>query len=293
MEAPKDKVSIESVKISSGNVLRTLNESKVRRICGEVIYRAGLQDYTLGRVSEEKFADNTLLGKVHTKGNKSRGLNESQYFQPSITLEKNTKAIRIFGECECTLAREGTLCPHMAALLITWAREPRKFKEDVEYLRSRLEKARQGAVSSLEELLSFVENSSTSKAEVFSLLQETYSKIRSWREGVKEVNRDRGAHFDPLREFSCTINYASLAIMSALERKYSLRTLDIYNSATLATFGRVLALFAESTGDRDKSPAAPTSCAKKLGKKSDNGVSSSSQKTTRSWDILIENFARE
>ena len=277
------------VKIASGPVFRGLTELKIRKICGEVIYRAGVQQYTLGRVSEEKFADNTLFGKV--SGNKSKSPGEIQYFHPSITLEReNAKTLRTFGECECELAREGTLCTHMAALLIAWARQPQKFEEDLEYLRSRFEEAQQNVLSSLEDLLSFVESSST-KAEVFALLQETYSQIKSWGNGISEAGRDPRAnvHFDPFREFSSTINYVSLAIMAAVERKYSLEILDLYNSATLATFGRVLTLFVESTGDSDKSPVRSSSRGKqKAGKKSGNAA----KKTVRSWDLLIENFTK-
>src|ERR1700730_17243509 len=53
-----------SVKVASGNVLLGLKEFQIRKACGEVIYRAGVQEYTLGRVLEEKYADDTLLGRV-------------------------------------------------------------------------------------------------------------------------------------------------------------------------------------------------------------------------------------
>jgi len=255
----------------AGNVLRCLKESKIRKTCGEVIYRAGVAGYTL--ISEEKFADNTLLGRVRGKNH-----GDIQYFQPSISLERSAGTIRTFGECQCALAREGTICPHMAALLIAWVRAPQKFEEDLEFLRTRFEKARQDVTSSLEELLVSMETSS--RAEVFDLLQKTFSQIRRWGDRARELEREPIARFDSLREFSAVINCISLAIMAAVERKYSVRAMDIYNRATLTTLGRVLELFAESTNST--SP----------GKKVPHKATASSEKTSRSWDVLVENFAK-
>ena len=246
----------ESTKFIAANVLRGLKESKIRKVCGEVIYRAGVQEYTLGKVSEEKFADNTLLGRV---GGKKSSHGDIEYFQPGITLETNAGTIRTYGECQCTLALEGTICPHMAAVMIAWAREPRKFTEDLGYLRTRFEKLKQNVMSSLEDLLGSVETSS--RAEVFALLQKTFSQLRSWGNGVKEVKRHEDlepySRFHPLREFSGTINYVSLAIIAAIERKYAVQAIDIYNRASLTTFGRVLDLFVESTRYSGKSPDSP------------------------------------
>jgi hypothetical protein len=288
LERPKEKEGrTASAKFIAGSVLRGLKESKIKKTCGEVIYRAGVQEYMLGRVLEEKFADNTLLGRVG--GKKSTSDADIQYFQPSITLERNARTIHTYGECQCTIAREGTICPHMAALMIAWVREPRKFAEDFGYRRTRFEKARQNLMSSLEELLVSLEMSS--RAEVFALLQKTFSKLRRWGDGVKDVKRqdvELNTHFDPLREFSGTINYISLAIMATIERKYAVQAIDIYNRASLTTFGRVLELFVESTRYSGKSA---DSLARKERKKMPHNVVAAGEKTARSWDVLIENFA--
>lgn len=39
----------------AGAVLRSLNEYKVRSMCGEAIYSVGLQNYMQGRVSDKRF----------------------------------------------------------------------------------------------------------------------------------------------------------------------------------------------------------------------------------------------
>ena len=132
----KGRDSPESVKATSGNVLRILKEHQIRKVCGEMMYRAGAEVYTLGDISELKFAENTLLGRIVVGGRKKSTcpVNKIQSFQPIVTLERNSRAIRTYGECQCALAKEGTICPHMAALMIAWARVSREFKEDNEYL---------------------------------------------------------------------------------------------------------------------------------------------------------------
>jgi hypothetical protein len=289
------KDSPESVKATSGNVLRILKEDQIRKVCGEMMYRAGAEVYTLGDISELKFAENTLLGRIVVGGRKksTRPDDKIQSFQPIVTLERNSRAIRTFGECQCALAKEGTICPHMAALMIAWARGSREFKEDSEYLGSKFEKAKQKVRDSLDDLVASMQTGTD--AENFELLQKVYAKIRRWRDAVKEMNRNtvRGGKgdkkFDPIRELSGTINYVSLAILAAVERRYKLRTIDIYNEATLTGFGKVLELFVEGTRF-DSKLLASSSLPRKEGKVSRTANASSDQ-TKRSWDVLIENFS--
>lgn len=273
--------SKEGAKDVSGNVLRTLGEFRVRKICTEIIYRAGLQ--SSAELSEKKFADNTLLGKMD--------LRVTQLFHPSITLERedSRKKIRTYGECQCALGTEGYLCPHMAALMIAWVRQPNDFEEDVAYLRSKFEKAKQNVIDSLKELLGFIEN--ISSADDLLLLQKIYSEISDWRQAINEARSRGGVHtrevetFELIRELSGTINYISLAIISTIDRKYpKLQAIEIYNKATLTTFGRVLESFVENCRYTNKSSESPPTSKKER--------KVSKQKTGRSWDILIENFAK-
>ena len=174
--------------------------------------------------------------------------------------------------------------------MIAWVREPQDFKENLEYLRSKFEKAKQGVSVSLEELLDFIETGTS--AETLGLLGKTYSKIRQWGDAIKEVNKDNRSlrasakNFDPLRELSGTINYVSLAIISAIGDKYKLRALDLYNKSTLTSLGQVLELFVENTRYESKSLAPPSVKERKALR---NKVS---QQTARTWDLLLENFAK-
>lgn len=270
---PKEK----GYRDASGNVLRTLSEFKIRKICGEVLYRAGVQSYA--EISEKKFARDTLSGKID-----ARDRNKIQSYQLNITLERKDSRSKIhtFGECQCALAKEGNLCPHIAALMISWVKKPQEFQEDLLYLKSDFAKARKNVLDSLEELLDSIENSSS--AQVLDSLQDTYSRIRSCGNNIREVNRDlaRSKFFDPIREFSGTINYVSLAIVSAIECKYpKIKAIDVYNKATLTTFGKVLELFVENTEHESKSTPV----------KKDRKTSNTT--TTRSWDVLVESFTKE
>ncbi len=266
-------------KIAPSNVLRNLTEFKVRRICSVVLYRVAAQGGIA--ISRKKVAGDTLRGEAEARGGDD---NQRQFFKTGITLKRNSSTkISAYGDCQCPLGRAGNLCPHMAAIMIAWVRNPEEFEEDPEYLRSLFEKTRQDVVSCLQDVADSSETSS--RSEDLDLLQKIYSKIRRWG---NEVGQDYGGtarellDFDPLREFSATVNYISLAIISAIERRYALPALEIYNRATLATLGRVLEMFAENTGYAGKSSMEKKKEEKKV----------SREKTARSWDLLVESFAR-
>jgi hypothetical protein len=285
----------------AGLVLRSLTEFNVRSMCGEVVYGAGLQNYTQGRVSDKKFSKNTLSGKLNEGGRKWLSSRDPQFFEPTITLERNSKRPHICGGCACSLAGEGSLCTHMAALMVAWVRKPQDFAEvgEDQMRKSKFEDARQRVVDSLRELIGCIEKSS-SRIDDLRVLQKTYSKLKLWADDVKEVN-DGGLTIhaeEPdkdlrlfIREFSETLNCVSFALMSTIERKYKVGTTDLYNMTTVSTFARMLELFVESEGHRklvDSILVRGTSGRKKETLTSPATVSSH---TARSWDSLVENFS--
>jgi hypothetical protein len=261
----------ENIFSHAGIVLHSLTEFNVRRMCGEAVYGAGLQNYTQGRVSEEKFSKNTLSGKLDERGRKWLSSNDPQCFEPTITLERNSKRPRISGSCACSLASEGSLCTHMAALMVAWVRKPQEFVEaEDETRKSEFDEARQRVVDSLKELICCVEKVS-SRTDDLLLLQKTYSKLRLWTDDVKEERPDK-----LICEFSETLNSVSFALMFAIESKYRVRATNLYNTTTVSTFARVFELFVES----EKKPVLVRR--KKSGRPTSH--------TARSWDSLIENF---
>ena len=254
------RVEVEKNTLShAGMVLRSLTEYNVRSMCGEAVYGAGLQNCTQDRVSDMKFSKNTLSGKVNESGRKWLSSHDPQFFEPTITLERNSKRPLIRGGCACSLASEGSLCTHMAALMIAWVRKPRDFVEvgEDQTRKSEFEEARQRVLDSLKELIGCIEKGS-SKTDDLRLLQKTYSKLRLWTNDVKEANgglkilgEKQDKDLRPLiNEFSETLNSVSFALMFAIESKYKVGATDLYNMTTVSTFARMLELFVESEGRR-------------------------------------------
>jgi hypothetical protein len=266
----------------AGLIVRSLSEFNVRNICGEAVYGAGLQNYSQGRVSKAKFSRNTLAGRLDERGRKWLSSSDPQFFDATITLERNSKKPRISGSCACSLAKEGSVCTHMAALLIAWVRKPQDFEDDKDESRkTEFQEARQQAISSLRELAGCIRESSSTPDDL-RLLQRTRSRLRIWAADAREATVTRNENGGVLaREFSDTINSISRALMSAIEVKYNINTTDLYNASTVSTFTSMLDLFLETTAAEEKNSAAraPTRRqAKKL--------------TARSWDTLVENYAR-
>lgn len=286
-ESRKDPLS------SAGIVLRSLTEYNVRSICGGAVYGAGLQDYAQGRVSEKKFWKNTLSGKLDESGKKWLTSSGSQFFKPIITLERNTKSPRISGGCACSMASDGSLCPHMAALMIAWVRKPQEFSEslDGEAKMSEFHEARQRVADSLNELTKGIVDG-TSRAEDLRVLQKTYSKLGLWAADVRKANHSdledhAGQSKDLVLKFSETLNSVSLALMSAIDSKYGVGVVDLYNKSIVSTFGKSLDLLVESAGQRK----SPVSEKRKVRKRKASTNPNISPRTARSWDKLIENFA--
>jgi hypothetical protein len=269
----------------SGANLRNLNEFKVRESCGNVLFRAGLQEYLQGRVVDKKFSKNTLSGKLDERGKKSESGNDPVIFESDVTIEGSSK-LRFFGNCQCALAKEGSLCAHMVALMIAWVKNPREFENQAREDEFDLVKSR--VMRSLEELTGCIENGSSRGADL-EILQKTYSRLNRWADDVEEATYDRSDAQILMREFSKTMNSVSFAMLSEFERKYKIRAVDIYNKATVTTFARMLDLFAESSSPRKFDESMKIKSKKRL------ETSTSARRTSspsRSWDVLVESFAR-
>ena len=278
----------------AGMILGSLTEYNARKICGDALYGAGLQNYVQGRVIDKRFWKNTLSGKLDETGRKWLSGRDPQFFEPIITIERSSKRPRISGHCGCSLASEGSICTHMAALLIAWVRKPQDFVEGVDYetIMSEFDEIKGAVTESLRELTECIEGGS-SKTDDLRLLQKTYSKLRLWVDEVKEANYDgtveHAAHKekDLIREFSKTIHDAAFAIMTAFESKYRIGVTDVYNRNTVSTFAKVFELFVESA---DHNGVGLISRPKK-GRKRGTKPITHSPYTTRTWDSLVENFS--
>lgn len=249
-----------------GLVLRSLNEFKVRKLFGEAVYGAGLQSYLQGRVLDKRFSSDTLSGKVDETGRK--WLSDAQFFEPTMTLEGSGK-IHVYGYCACNLAVEGSLCQHMAALMTSWVRKPEEFEKRVS--EKDFESAKGRVVESIKELVDHIEKDGSSRSTDLEVLQRTYSKLKLWTEEIREAGRKD--NLTSVLQFSNTINDLSLALISAIENKYQVRAVDLYNRSTVSTFGKALDLL--SSASRRKPSAAKAR-----------------SRTARSWDKLLDGFTK-
>jgi hypothetical protein len=294
----------------AGQLLRNLTEAMVRNMCGEQIFSAGLTYYMEGRISDRCFSNDTISAKLNVKkkGLFGRG---PELFEPRLTFER-TKAQRrtsIYGQCACSMSQERILCPHAAALMIAWVRKPKMFDEakkeddddEAKTATSLFEQTRGQVMLSLKGLVSCIEGGS-SRSDDLEVLQKTYSKLRFWTNQVRDASgatienasssRPPSDAFQPLiREFSATINSVSFAIMSAIESKYAnVGTTDLYNSATVSTFAKVLESFVENASYRKAGDSATNQKQKEMLVTPAVAPTVSTQ-TGRSWDSLIEEFS--
>ena len=237
----------------AGMVLHSLTEFNVRSMCGEAVYGAGLQNYTQGRVSDMKFSKNTLSGKLDESGRKWLSSNDPQYFEPMITLERNSKRPRISGGCACSLASEGSLCTHMAALMIAWVRKPQDFVEAVAGQGNRSSRWPGSALWAHSMKWSAASKRVVRGTTICGYFRKRTQSSGSGRTMSEEANTalTLGAKPDEdlrplIREFSETLNSVSFALMSAIESKYTVGATNLYNTATVSTFARVLELFVEN-----------------------------------------------
>ncbi len=280
----------ENISDHAGVVLSSLTEYKVRKICGEALYGAGLQNFMQGRVMNNKFWGNTLSGRLDESGRKWLSSSDTQFFDTTMTLESSSKRPRISGGCGCSLAKEGSICTHMAALMIAWVRKPKDFAKEPDYktIKSEFDEATQQIVNSLRELTDCIRNGST-RTDDLRLLQKIYSKLRLWTEDLKEASRQSTASHgkEMLREFSKTTNTVSFEIMAAFENKYNVEAINLYNKSTTSAFARMLELFVENNALMK--PASSITRGKKPREKETQSLRVVTR-TERSWDSLVEMF---
>jgi hypothetical protein len=272
-------------------ILKNLSEYDVRSMCGAVIYGAGLQDYIQGRFSVGRFRKNVLWGRVNESGKKWVPEGNLQVFEPMVTVEMNSNKHRISGDCACSFAGEGNLCPHMATLMIAWVRKPQEFEEghDERALRSEFDDTRREVLGSLRELVDLI-GEDTPKADVLWVLQRMYSKLAIWAGDVKtDDDRKGGESISMISDFSATVNSVAFAVMSRLERKYRIGAIDLYNKATVATLAKALELLVENSSS--KKLVRQNTGSEKRKKRAFKRTTTTSPQVARSWDSLIENFS--
>ncbi|MDG7001184.1 MAG: hypothetical protein JRN15_18975 [Nitrososphaerota archaeon] len=301
----------------AGESLCKLTELTIRSMCGAAVYSSGLAYYTERRISERHFSNDTISARlIARKSEMQPGGHE--FFEPRLTLEraKNREGIKIFGECGCSWSKEGILCPHAAALMIAWVRNPEAFEPQAvpdERLSTvaRFAKRRQEVMMSLRQLTNYIENGGSSQRDDLEILQSTYSIVSFWLKQVEDVDvksfnpksknniGSQSSYAGALRhEFCAVVNYVSLAAMTAIESKYpKTKASELYNASTTSTLGNVLKILVETMSEEETKDSTTkakagrqTKHVKKRGKIIAIRSDAKETKTSRSWDRLIEEF---
>lgn len=305
-----------------GSLISQLSELTVREICGKAVYSSGLAYFLEGRISQQRFWENSISAKLNPR-KKETHESASEVFEPRLTFErsKGKEKIAVYGDCGCSWSKDRILCPHAAALMIAWARNPEIFEphaaESSTEISTLFEREREHVRQSLEQVAKCIQGGGTSTNDDLEVLQKLHAKIRLWTEAAREaydevlsVTSSASGYTKPadlssskssfsrqvmLLEFSSTVNHVSLGIMHAFESKYPrIQAVDLYNRTTLSTFAKVLEEFAERLGSR-KSPRVTKKVkkgkAQKAAGKSRTANMVAKREATRSWDALIEKFA--
>ncbi len=304
-----------------GSLISQLSELTVREICGKAVYSSGLAYFLEGRISQQRFWEDSISAKLNPR-KKEIHEGASEVFEPRLMFErsKGKEKIAVYGDCGCSWSKHGMLCPHAAALMIAWARNPETFEphaaEDSTEISILFERAREQVRQSLEQVAKCIQGGGTSMNDDLEVLQKLHARIRLWTEAAREayevltVTSSASGFTKPadlssskssfskqamLLEFSSTVNHVSLVIVQAIESRYPwIQAVDLYNRTTLSTFARVLEQFAERLGSR-KSPRV-TAKVKKGEERKTDGKSRTARRVakreaTRSWDALIEKLA--
>ena len=300
----------------AGESLSKLTELTIRSMCGAAVYSSGLGYYTEGRISESHFSNDTISARLAARRSEMQA-SGTEFFEPRLTLEraKNREGIKVFGECGCSWSKEGILCPHAAALMIAWVKNPEAFEplavpDDKLNVVVQFAKRREEVMSSLTELTNYVENGDSSPREDLEMLQSTYSMVSLWLKQVEDVDAkslsslpknntgSRSSSTCSLKhEFSAVTNYVSLAVMTAIESKYpKIKASELYHASIMSTLGKVLETFVESVSEDRTVDSRTKVKVRRQTKRVDKGKkvairsNTKETKTARSWDSLIEEF---
>ncbi len=164
----------------AGLVLRALSEYDVRNICGQSVIRCRTPRLFTGEnLTNEVFKELSLREIGESERNLPSTGRNKQSFEASITLGMNSNRTRYrtSGDCSCALSREeGSLCSHVASLMIAWVRKSQDFEESVKF---DFDDARRRSMDSLDKLVISIEDGDSGFKDDIEMLQRTYTKSQN------------------------------------------------------------------------------------------------------------------
>lgn len=325
-------LSPEGVDQASSEQLSLITENVVRQWSPPRSYLTGLQYFMEGRVSEQRVWRSILSGTVNV--HRKKGV--AARFLPWVDDDANTSySVRIEmrglaspaavqegsylhagAYCQCAQDGMRDACPHLVALLLSWVRNPRSFKQSPEMASPNegridgqkqlpsLVKATARVLDALDEMVSCIASDGSSRADVLEMLQLTYSKMRLASSQLAErwSEISSGHESEPLVVSSFIIDVIASRVLSALDSRYFMGAVQLKNKAEVDAIGKALQSFAESVGREQHFPE-PSGVGNERRQEKPPVVSPFLQETraesrlgekrvTRSWDKIVEEFSR-
>lgn len=272
----------------------SISEQEIKYLChnNDVFWR-GIEYFMQGRVLQRQIRLAKSGLEVHARVTGK----SAPYYDVDIVFEAGGKHLRT--RCNCP-DRMHNMCKHVVAVLVCWSRKPRSFNLDIGELvhpdgdglvdpvfAERFE----NALARLEDVVERMPSSS--RKEDFAVLQQLGTIMRWGSVGSKSEKRETV-------EFAKLTSVVSASIIAALDAKYGLGAMALYNSATAGIMGELMERFIEKVqkptttgqstikeeaqiqgdGEAHITPIAIRDTEKK----------NRSRDVSRSWDGILEEF---
>jgi len=263
-------------------LLGIVSDGGIKNWVGEDAYRQGLQYFMEGRLTDRKVSQSVLSSCVHEKAGSLDSYVARIEFKKARSNDSDsderkkgeTSYHHVSAWCECLeretaiKKRRRSVCPHIAALLISWARKPNTFErsssENKEKLVTKGDERRQRlsdiamatdrVFASLETMISLIlEEGRCTDPEVLDMVQLMYSSMRlsttqigeRWEEEKLSQDISKVEDFENILGFSFIANVINSRIFAALDMKYRSGMMQIKNNADVDALRKLVENFVE------------------------------------------------
>lgn len=320
---------------TNSELLESVSERSIKSWVGLDAYRQGLRCFAEDRVTEKRAWQSVLAGRVSEEIKSDAG--DSSGYAARIEFKKRkddtgeSSYHHLSAWCQCLDSearspKKRSACAHIAAVLISWVRDPSSFKtnlgnektaapEEVEHrLLSGLARLTDRVFSTLEEMISFMlEEKRCSDAEVLDMLQMMYSNMRAvssqigerWKELSPNTDKEE---FELILGLSFITNVIVSRTLAAIDMKYKNGVMQIKNIADVDALRKVVENFVEmqprtSRIEIENGRAITISESSVQGGEKENQIGAqiaikeknakkeNNSIISRSWDKIVQEFA--
>jgi len=274
--------------------LSKISEHGIKRLCRDSnIYWRGIEYFMQGRVFERSVEWNTIRAKVRGKS--------APYYDVEVVFEQEKGGFSISMSCNCPSARN-SICKHVVAVLVAWARKPESFAvslgdapERKDFTEMQFQREAHGIFSVVGDLIVSMEESAWK--EDFDVVQKVQTLVRQFAQTPDGIQNDHYIKLSHVAIAVCT------NILVCLDKKYNLGAMRLYSRASAEVMGKVIESLVNEVHERKGTSmenGKERMQAMKM-KQEDiymvqdqqqKGDLHASGKASRSWDSIVEEFAR-